>query len=154
MPARRRALQKSTMNSDPVQSKQDTEFEEALGEFHSSILAATARPESYWAAQRDAVLTRIGRPRGLFAGKPVLVLGAALAMLLTIVGIWFGTSRPLPKPDIAAGYDQDLLLDVERLTEAQTSLALEPAQLLVGEIAEGKEKPMSPRRNSILVKLP
>lgn len=125
------------MDTDGIHCERDAELEKSLKEFRASALAAVERPESFWTAQRRAVLERMGRPRKTLAWRPALVWGTALAFILVVAAIWLDGPRALPAPDFAAGYDQDLLLEVERLTEAQTSLALEPAQLLAREIAEG-----------------
>ncbi len=125
-------------------NKRDAGLEEALREFRASALADVERPDAFWASQRNAVFDRIAERRRSVAWKPVIVCGATLAIIATVAGLWFGRARALPVPDFAAGYDQDLLLDVQRLTEAETSLALEPAQLLAGEIAGSTQKNQVP----------
>ncbi len=124
----------ATMNDDSLLDKETEEFEAVLKEFQASAKAAVERPDSFWTSQRSAVLDRIAAKRTVVAWKPIIAWGATLFVLVTAVGLWFGRARALPATDFVAGYDQDLLLDVQRLTKVDTSLALEPAQLLVGEI--------------------
>jgi hypothetical protein len=42
-----------------------------------------------------------------------------------------------PAPDLAAGYDQELLVDVERCLDREVPEPLEPAFLLAAELGHG-----------------
>jgi len=130
------------MDSYDMDLSEDPQFKDALREFRSAGHRMTERPERFWADQRLHIMKRISSRRKGFSFRPVLVWGSAVALVLIFVGIWMDVTRALPAPDFAAGYDQDLLRDVERLTEAQTPIALEPAFLLVDEIKAG----LAPRR--------
>ncbi len=123
------------MGADPVNNKEDADLERVFNEFRGSVMADVERPEAFWASQRVAVLDRTAGGRRAFAWRPIVVWSATIVILATAASLWFGRSRALPAPDFAAGYDQDLLLDVQRLTEVETSLALQPAQVLADEIA-------------------
>jgi hypothetical protein len=125
------------MNSRKPGVEREALLEEALREFRASAQAAAARPEEFWSRQREAVMARLGRrPRS--AWKPVLAWVSACAVILAIAGVWLDRLQAVPASDIAAGYDQDLLLEVERLATADVPAALEPAMLLADEIGRGR----------------
>lgn len=115
----------------------DRRFKSDIEEFRASALAGADRPEIFWAEQRRLVMARVGQARKASPFKPALVWAVAAVILLAAVGLWMERPRALPAPDFAAGYDDDLLADVERLTDMQTPLALQPAMELVDEIKAG-----------------
>jgi len=115
----------------------ERQFESDLEEFHASALTGTERPEAFWAEQRRLVMARVGQAQTAFPFKPALAWGMAAVIVLAAVGSWMEGPRALPAPDFAAGYDDDLLGDVKRLTDTQMPLALQPAMVLVDEIKAG-----------------
>ncbi len=88
--------------------------------------AVSARPDRFWTEQRLSILSRIPQRRSGVA-RPVLIWVTAALLAVIAIGIWVDTPRAVPPPDFAAGYDADLLSDVQRLVEAEVPLALEPA---------------------------
>ncbi|MBZ5496076.1 MAG: hypothetical protein LAP85_06705 [Acidobacteriia bacterium] len=125
------------MNTDEINHEGDVQLEDALKEFRASAFASVERPESFWTAQLKAVLERMEQHRKVVPWRPLLTWGTAAVIVVAVAGIWLLSPRALPAPDFAAGYDQDLLVDVERLTDSQMPLALEPAMILADEIKAG-----------------
>lgn len=122
------------MNTDFDNEKQ---LDAALKEFRASACAGLQRPEDFWEKQRRAVMAQIVHRPQASPFKPLLVWGIAVAVVLIAFGLWVEGPRTLPAPDFAAGYDQDLLGDVESLTNAEAPLALGPAFILADEIKTG-----------------
>jgi hypothetical protein len=127
------------MSKDADDVLHDESIAEALSELRSAALAASQRPESFWTAQRNAVLARTGVQRAL-PWKPGWAWIAAAALVVIVSSVWLEMPRGMPAPDFAAGDDQELLYDVEQLIKAHVPLALEPAMLIADEIAAGTAK--------------
>jgi hypothetical protein len=127
------------MNKEADDVLHDESIAEVLSELRSAALAASQRSESFWAAQRNAVLARAGAQRAL-PWKPGWAWIAAAALVVIVSSVWMQMPRGMPEPDFAAGDDQELLRDVERLINTRVPLALEPAMLLADEIAAGVAK--------------
>jgi hypothetical protein len=115
----------------------ERQFESDLKEFRASALTGAERPGAFWAEQRRSVMARVGQAQKASPFKPAFAWGMAVVIVLAVVGSWMEGPRALPAPDFAAGYDDDLLSDVKRLTDTQTPLALLPALALVDEIEAG-----------------
>jgi hypothetical protein len=119
----------------------DLEFEdlhdvlEAMRESHH---IAAEKPEFYWKKQQDAILAKLDAPATApalnfrFAYVCVPVVAVALLCLFFLAG-----NSKTPAPDLAAGYDQDLLVEVDRALGRNYPLALKPAALLAQEIEQG-----------------
>ncbi len=88
--------------------------------------AVSARPDRFWTEQRLSILSRIPQRRTRVA-RPVLIWATAALLAVIAIGIWVDSPRAVSPPDFAAGYDADLLSDVQRLVDAEVPLALEPA---------------------------
>ena len=127
------------MNKDESDAMHDESIAEALSELRSAALAASQRPESFWAAQRNAVLARAGKRRTL-QWKPGWAWVAATFLVVVFSSIWLEMPRGMTAPDFAAGDDQELLYDVEQLLNTHVPLALEPAMMIADEIAAGTGK--------------
>ena len=115
------------MKTGKIDFESDPRCERALREFRDGARAAAGRPEEFWARQRRAVMARTVRPRAPLFRKPVAICGTALVLVAVALGVWKERPRALPAPDIAGGYDDALLADVERLITADVPLALEAA---------------------------
>jgi hypothetical protein len=124
------------MKTDANDFEVESQLACTLEDFRSSAHAMAERPESFWADQRRSIMARLGTHRKAASFRPVLAWGAAIAVVLAVLALLVEGPRALPAPDFAAGYDQELLSDVDRLTEAEAPLALEPALILANEIAE------------------
>lgn len=131
------------MKKDGNDLNQSELLEAALQEFRASALAATRRPESFWAAQCRAVLDRVG-PRRTCSRKFALAWVVAAALVVIVAGVLLRQPQSLPAPDFAAGYDQDLLIDVEQMIDFEEPLALDPAMLIAEEIEAGTIKHKGP----------
>ncbi len=130
------------MNADEGKREECRAVDAALREWRAAALAATQIPESFWTAQRKRILDRAGRHASSW--RPALPWAVAAAVVTIIIGVWLEEPRSIPAPDIAAGYDQDLLMDVERLTNVEVPLALDPAMLIADEIAAGRAGQKAP----------
>jgi len=124
------------MNKDAQDGSQDETVAEALAELRSAAVAAGQRPESFWTAQRDAVLARAGAQKELL-WKRGWTWVAATVLVVVATNLWLEMPRGMPAPDFAAGDDQELLCDVQRLIQTPVPLALEPAMMFADEIAAG-----------------
>ncbi len=131
------------MNADEGKREECQAVDAALREWRATALAATQLPDSFWAAQRKRVLDRAGR-HASSSWRPALPWAVAAAVVTIIIGVWLEEPRGIPAPDIAAGYDQDLLIDVERLTNVEVPLALDPTMLIAEEIAAGRAGQKAP----------
>ncbi len=133
------------MKNDDTNFEEEPQLKSALREFRSAAHLMAERSEVFWADQRSAVMRRISQRHTGFSFRPALVWGSAAVLVLMVIGIYVEVPRALPAPDFAAGYDQDLLIDVERLTGAEVPIALDPAFLLADEIKAGIVAPQEPK---------
>ncbi len=124
------------MSSNQDELEHDATLQAALKEFRASALAAADRPDAFWEAQRNAVLSEVKKPRIGISWRPAAWATAAVVVAV-VAGIWLDGPRAAPVPDFAAGFDQDLLSEVDRLTRSEMPSALEPAMLIAGEIEAG-----------------
>jgi len=113
------------------------DMKDALEMFRNSVQRAADKPELFWKRQRTAILSKLteSRPtsncRPFFFGVP-----AAGAVLLCV--FFFGKPGKTPIPDLAAGADQNLLVDVERALNQEFPEAFAPVSLL--DVSKGKNK--------------
>ena len=126
-----------SINKDELEH--DAALQAALEAFRISALAAADRPAAFWDAQRKAVLSKVKHMRRAIPWRPA-VWAAAAAVVMVVTVVWLDGPRAAPAPDFAAGYDQELLIDVERLTGSELPSVLEPAMALAGEIEAGNRE--------------
>jgi hypothetical protein len=112
----------------------DAEFDAAVEEFRIALDSAANRPEGFWNHQRASVISRTdGRPpRPLW--RMALVWSVTIVFVVIVVGIVLDRPQAAPAPDLAVGYDQELLVDVERSLDREVPEPLEAAFLLTAEI--------------------
>ncbi len=106
------------------------DLEDSLKQFRDSIHAAAERPAFFWKTQQNAIMARVSQPqpvRRMWVWVP-----ATMAILMCL--FFFVENSKAPTPDIAAGSDQNLLIDIERALDQDCPDALAPASLLGGEI--------------------
>jgi len=121
------------MESHELNPEVDPRLKGALEDWRAAAIVAGERPEGFWAHQRRVILDRTGQRRA-FSLRPLLVWGTVVVVIVATSLFMIHEPRALPSFDFAAGYDHDLLLDVERLTSAQMPCAFEPASLLTIEM--------------------
>lgn len=115
----------------------DAEFDTAVAEFRSEVLAAAQRPEGFWNSQRAAVLSQAAGCRPRPAWHVALVWAATVVFVVIGIGIVLDRPQAAPAPDLAAGYDQELLTDVERSLNQEVPEPLDAAFLLTAEMGRG-----------------
>jgi len=112
----------------------DSEFDTAVTEFRSAVRAAARRPEGFWNVQRVSVLRKVaGRPPRP-AWRVALVWTTTVMFFVIGIGIMLDRPQAAPAPDLAAGYDQELLIDIERSLDREVPEPLDAAFLLVAEM--------------------
>jgi hypothetical protein len=112
------------------------ELKEDLRIFSESIRADAERPETFWTSQRAGIAARIRKPALLSGLRPALLWApAAIAILLCL--FFFVEKSKTPTPDLAAGADQNLLIEVEQALDRNYPEALAPAALITWEIDQG-----------------
>lgn len=120
---------------EPCQGERDR-MQEALREFAAANREHANRPESFW--QQQALCIERARQRSETRSRVKLALVPAVVVLLLAAFVILGRPtgvRPgaTVKPAIQVDPDHELLLEVERVMQTDTPLALEPATLMVDE---------------------
>jgi len=115
----------------------DAEFDVALTEFRTAVHAAARHPEGFWNVQRAAVLSKATGRKSRPAWRVALVWAATVVLVVIGIGIVLDRPQAAPAPDLAAGYDQELLIDVERSLDQEVPEPLDAALLLTAEIGRG-----------------
>jgi hypothetical protein len=113
--------------------KECRDLQDILKSFRDIHHAAADRSRFFWKNQHDSIMKRIEAPRTSSKFRHPLVW-APVAIVLLVCLIFLLPEKNVPIPDIAAGYDQDLLLEVERALNRNCPVALEPIELLAREI--------------------
>jgi hypothetical protein len=109
---------------DPNWSPSD--LREGLETFRSSVRAAAERPEFFWKRQHFAIMKRLYEPVPPTQPRRTLAWASAgLAVLLCL--FFFVQPRKAPTPDLPAGADQTLLIEVEKALNRECPEALMPA---------------------------
>ncbi len=110
------------------------ELQGILGKFRDSVCFDSDRPDFFWMRQRNTIMQRLHGTKPLRHRRKLLWAPAAVAVLLCL--FFFGETGKAPAPDLAAGYDQDLLVDVERALSRNYPDALAPAVLIIQEMEQ------------------
>lgn len=109
----------------------DPVLDTALDEFRRSVRERSRRPEAFWLEQRESVMAHLqATPRRQVA----MAWAAAAIVTVVLLTVFADRPRAVPPPDFAAGYDQELLLDVDRAVSREAPRALDPGMVLVREI--------------------
>ncbi len=108
------------------------ELEGILHKFRDSVRAEADKPDFFWARQRNAIMSTLDKPESPKRRRVLLWIPAAAAVLLCM--LFFAEISKAPIPDLAAGYDQDLLVEVERALNRSHPEALMPALLIIQEM--------------------
>ena len=110
-----------------------SDLQDVLKSFRNAHHAAAGRSAFYWISLHGKIMKKIETPRVFSKFRhPLLWAPAAAALLFGLV--FFSTGRKTPIPDIAAGYDQELLIEVERALSRGYPAALESIDILTREL--------------------
>ena len=128
---------RNLLNPDIISGKEIemecSNLRDVLESFRNFHYAAADQSVFYWKSRHDAILNKIRTPMPFSKFRhPLLWVPAAAALLFCL--IFCLPERRTPVPDIAAGYDQDLLMEVERALSRNCPAALEPVDILAREI--------------------
>ena len=112
-----------------------SDLQDILKSFHDTHHNAADRSVFYWKGRHEAIMKKIRAPV-LYSNfrRPFLWIPAAAALLFCL--FYFLPERRLPVPDIAAGYDQQLLIEVERALSRNYPAALESIDILARELEQ------------------
>ena len=116
------------------------DLKEALREFRDSVHTASDRPGFFWKKQHEAIMSRLSDRVTPAKHRPVLLWGPAALVVLMCCLVFFVQNSKAPTPDLAAGSDQNLLIEVERALNQNNPAALAPAALLKNEIEQVNKK--------------
>ncbi|MBN1568751.1 MAG: hypothetical protein JXA73_12960 [Acidobacteria bacterium] len=119
-----------------TEKRESGEIEAVLQVFRQNVREAAVKPDAFWTKQRDGILEKLGRPSVVIRWRPAWIwVPASIAVALC----FFISARrsEVPLPDIAAGYDQKLLVEVEQALRRGSPWALAPAELITEEIERG-----------------
>jgi hypothetical protein len=111
------------------------EMDEILRRFHESARVVAERPNSFWAKQRSSIEERLQSPIAESTHRPALLWISAAIVILLCLSLFVEKSKA-PPPDLAAGSDQDLLVEVEQALNRDRPEALAPAALIAQEIEQ------------------
>jgi hypothetical protein len=110
-----------------------SDLQDVLKTFRNVHHAAADRPVFYWKSLHGTIMKKIEAPMAFSKFRhPLLWAPAAAALLFCL--FFFSTVKKTPIPDIAAGYDQDLLIEVDRALSRDCPAALEPIEILAREM--------------------
>jgi hypothetical protein len=113
------------------------ELREALGMIRDSLHSAAHRPDDFWAKQCSGIMEKLKRPTLVF-NRPLAFLCAASATVVLLCVFFVIEKGTLPAFSMAAGDDQNLLIEVERALNQDCADALAPAILLGREIEQNQ----------------
>ncbi len=108
--------------------------------------SAEEQPEVFWERQRLAIRSRIARESGSARRSTRLAWVVALAIIL-FASLILKTGSRVPVQRSQADPDHELLVAVEQALDGDVPEALQPASLLVDEMAKASQ-PDSNSRNS------
>ena len=116
---------------DPEQNLGD--LQDTLRIFRDSLHAAAEKPGFFWKSQHNTIMARLAEPAPSPRYRSALLWVPAAAVVLLCL-FFFVENSKAPTPDIAAGSDQNLLIEVERALNQDCPDALAPAAILSQEI--------------------
>ncbi len=116
------------MDAEALEQK-EMDLESALAMFRSSTRTAAERPEWFWKKQHAVIMDRLYEP--IPTRRPGRALAWSTAALAVLFCLFFLVQpSKAPAPDLPAGADQTLLIEVERELSKEYPEALMPAALL------------------------
>jgi hypothetical protein len=108
-------------------------MEDTLRIFRDSLHSEAQKPESFWNKQREEILSKIRRPVASRRVRLALIWASALATVLLGINVFIEKNK-LPTASFAGGYDQELLVEVERALNRNYAEALSPAAVFSDEL--------------------
>jgi hypothetical protein len=115
-------------------SKQESEnFENELRRFGQSIRAEAEKPDAFWMSQQARIREKLQHPLPA-SRRPAILVWAPVTAILVFCLFWFMEPSRELMPDIATGFDQRLLVEVEQALKQSSPDALAPAGLITEEI--------------------
>lgn len=99
--------------------------DDVIAEFRKSVHASAERPAFFWTRQRASIMARIKPARPARQRLKPLLVPVALAVFLCL--FFFAKSSKAPTPDMPAGADHILLIEVERALSRPYPDAFAPA---------------------------
>jgi hypothetical protein len=116
------------------------ELKATLQHWRDAFNSAAKRPDAFYRNQHSRIVARInGAAMQARSGPKPLWAPAGLAAMITIALLClflFVENGKAPTPDLAAGSDQQLLIEVERALEQDYPEPMAPAALLSREIEQ------------------
>ena len=112
---------------DPEENLAD--LKEVLGVFRNSVHKTAERPDFFWRRQHNTIMARLNRPAAKLPSRPVLLWVPATLVLMLCLFLFVQNGKA-PTPDLAAGSDEMLLINVERALSRDCPEALAPAGLI------------------------
>lgn len=106
--------------------------------FRKNLWEAAEQPDAFWIRQRAGIMAKLQRPVPALKRRPALLWTPA-AIMVGLCLFFFVQSGKAPTPDLATGYDQKLLIEVEQALKQESSWALAPAALITEEIEQALE---------------
>ncbi len=121
------------------------DIEVGIQAFGQNLREAAKMPDAFWMKQRGYIMEKLPLPTAVIRWRPAWILApAAVAVALCF---FFSVQRSeVPLPDIAAGYDQKLLVEVEQALRREGPWALIPAALITEEIERDMSSPPASSR--------
>jgi hypothetical protein len=116
-----------------MQEEEAEIFEHELRGFGQSLRAAAVKPGSFWIRQQALIRGRLRSTAPAMRRRTIYVWIPAAAIVV-ICFFWSTAPRTTPMPDIATGYDQRLLIEVEQALKQSSPEALARAGLIAGEM--------------------
>ena len=114
-------------DADPEQNLGD--LREALRIFGDSVHQAAERPDFFWRRQHNTIMARLNHPASKIHSRPALLWVPSFLVLMLCL-FFFVQNGKAPTPDLAAGSDEILLINVERALGRDFPEALDPAGLM------------------------
>ena len=121
--------------------RESEEIGNGLRAFRQNLRETAEKPDAFWTKQRAGIMEKLQHRVAEFRWRPGL-LWAPAAITVVLCLLFFMQRGSIPAPDIAAGYDQKLLIEVEQALHQESPWALAPAGLITGEIERGASSPL------------
>ena len=125
---------------------EDDPLQQILRRAHSSLLAASERPETFWYCQQAAIRSRIAIEKT--SKQPIWGFLVATSALILFTLILLRPNRVNPITATQVDADDELLVAVEQVVQTRVPDALAPASLLSEETAALTQTPSKERHNA------